>query len=78
MHGWIRCVGCLQVAREFYAIPDGDALPALSVDLHLGYVGTSSLNSVTQLTEPSSGQVRVRGDVIAGAPAKHTGITFNN
>lgn len=43
------------VNDAFYKLLDSDVVPALSVQLHLGYVGTSSLNTVAVLSESKSG-----------------------
>lgn len=48
------------VNAAFYKLLDGDAFPALSIKLHLGYVGTSSLNTVAVLSDTNSGAVLAR------------------
>lgn len=45
------------VEREFYDIVNSASVfPVLDIDLHLGYVGTSSLNSVGTLFDHATGQ----------------------
>ena len=46
-----------QVMRDYYDIPDLAKLPELVINLSLGYVGTSSLNSVTELVDKTTGKV---------------------
>lgn len=48
------------VNDAFYKLLDTGVVPALSVQLHLGYVGTSSLNTVAVLSDPNSGAVLAR------------------
>ena len=45
------------VDLDFYRIADHQKLPSLAVNIHLGYVGSASLNSVAELVDLDSGKV---------------------
>ena len=47
------------VSRSYYTMPDLPELPTLRASVCLGYIGTSSLNTVATINCPESGEVYV-------------------
>lgn len=47
----------IKVDSSFYQLPDQIKLPQLAINVHLGYVGGASLNSVAELVDKDTGFV---------------------